>query len=33
MNDLWVYGADRIVIRSELPTRGLRYVLTSMSAR
>lgn len=33
MNDLWVYGADRIVIRSELPRRGLRYVLTSMSAR
>jgi len=33
MNDLWVYGADRIVIRSELPTRGLRYVLRSLSAR
>jgi len=33
MNDLWVYGADRIVIRSELPARGLRYVLTSLSAR
>ncbi len=33
MNNLWVYGADRIVIRSELPARGLRYVLTSLNAR
>lgn len=33
MNDLWVHGTDRIVIRSELPARGLRYVLTSLNAR
>lgn len=33
MNDLWVYGPDRIVIKSELPARGLRYVLTSLQAR
>lgn len=31
MNDLWVYGEERIVIRSDLPARGLRYVLTSLS--
>jgi hypothetical protein len=33
MNDLWVYGPDRIVIKSELPARGLRYVLTSLQTR
>lgn len=33
MNDLWVYGPDRIVIKSELPARGLRYVLISLQAR
>ena len=31
MNDLWVYGEQRIVIRSDLPGRGLRYVLTSLN--
>jgi len=30
MNDLWVHGEDRIVIRSDLPARGLRYVLTKL---
>lgn len=33
MNDLWVHGPDRIVIKSELPARGLRYVLTSLQSR
>lgn len=33
MNDLWVHGPDRIVIKSELPARGLRYVLTSLQTR
>lgn len=33
MNDLWVYGPDRIVIKSELPARGLRYVLTALQTR
>ncbi|MBU6379002.1 MAG: hypothetical protein KJS95_10780 [Gammaproteobacteria bacterium] len=33
MNDLWVHGQDRIVIKSELPARGLRYVLTSLQAQ
>lgn len=33
MNDLWVYGPDRIVIRSDLPARGFRYVLTTLRAR
>lgn len=31
MNDLWVYGNERIVVRSDLPARGLRYVLTKLS--
>ncbi len=31
MNDLWVHGEERIVIRSDLPARGLRYVLTRLS--
>lgn len=30
VNDLWIYGPDRLVIKSELPARGLRYVLTSL---
>lgn len=33
VNDLWVHGPDRIVIKSELPARGLRYVLTSLQAQ
>lgn len=32
MNDLWVTGEDRIVVKSEIPVRKLRYVLTSLSA-
>jgi hypothetical protein len=32
MNDLWVHGPDRIVIRSDLPARGLRYVLTRLES-
>lgn len=32
MNDLWVYGEERIVIRSDLPARGLRYVLTRLES-
>ena len=31
MNDLWVHGEERIVIRSDLPSRGLRYVLTRLT--
>lgn len=33
MNDLWVHGPERIVVKSELPARGLRYVLTSLQTR
>lgn len=33
VNDLWVHGPDRIVIRSDLPARGTRYVLTSLQTR
>jgi len=33
MNDLWVHGPDRLVIRSDLPARGLRYVLTTLQVR
>ena len=33
MNDLWIHGTDRIVIRSDLPARGTRYVLTSLQSR
>lgn len=33
MNDLWIHGPDRIVIRSDLPARGTRYVLTSLQSR
>lgn len=32
LSDLWVYGEDRIVIRSDLPARGLRYVLTKLES-
>jgi len=32
MNDLWVHGEERIVIRSDLPARGLRYVLTRLGS-
>ena len=32
MNDLWVTGEDRIVVKSEIPARKLRYVLTSLRA-
>lgn len=31
MNELWVHGEERIVIRSDLPARGLRYVLISLN--
>lgn len=30
MNDLWVATEDRLVVKSELPARKLRYVLTSL---
>lgn len=32
MNDLWVHGDERIVVRSDLPARGLRYVLTRLDS-
>ncbi len=32
MNDLWVYGDERIVVRSDLPARGLRYVLIRLES-
>jgi hypothetical protein len=30
VNDLWVYGADKIVVKSEIGVRNLRYVLTAL---
>jgi hypothetical protein len=29
MNDLYVVGPDRLVVKSVIPARGLQYVLTS----
>ena len=31
LNDLWVYGPDRLVVKSELPRRGIRYVLVALA--
>lgn len=33
VNDLWVTGPDLLVVKSEIPARRLRYVLTEYSAR
>lgn len=33
VNDIWVMGQDRIVVKSEIPMRSLRYVLTEYSDR
>lgn len=30
VNDLWVYGPDKLVVKSEIAVRNLRYVLTSL---
>lgn len=31
LNDLWVHGPDRLVVKSELPRRGIRYVLVALA--
>ena len=31
LNDLWVSGPDRLVVKSELPRRGIRYVLVALA--
>jgi hypothetical protein len=33
MNDIWVTGPDRVVVKSEIPARKLRYVLVEYAAR
>lgn len=33
MNDIWVTGPDRVVVKSEIPARKLRYVLIEYAAR